>query len=462
MYGSLKAITKWNPYLLGGEFTLVTDHQANVTLLDPLKKHPPIINNWKILLSPYRYKVVHRPGKTLYIEDALSRSPSLFSISDIFTDSENNMIDPAEIIKKQSEDKILQKVILCLKNGKEFDSDLTKSLHLNAKHFILDNDILYYIENISKFPSRKLYRIALPASEHEKIFNLLHNHSLAGHLGFERLWSSMSSTYYYPNLYSITRSLYDKCHICNLNRNLKHHNSDILPIIPSCPFDILQVDHIIVNSVPKDNSYNYILVVTDCFSKKSWFLPSFTLKASEAFDLLFIHIFSPFFFPKHFQSDLGSAFDSELSSLLMKATKVVHRFALPNQKGSTGQVENRNRLAESIIRKYLKEFDTQDWHKYCWTAQYAYNKSINSVHNFEPDYVVFGMKPFSPLDLTFTSLPEFNKMNDEVKFKLSNMEKAWKLVSLAIQEQADQMKKDRHAYFNSHSVSTFSPKDLII
>ena len=77
MYGSLRAIMKWSHYLIGDHFTLVTDHKANTYLMDPTRKHPPIINNWIILLSSYRYTVVHRPGKSIFIEDALSRSPNL-------------------------------------------------------------------------------------------------------------------------------------------------------------------------------------------------------------------------------------------------------------------------------------------------------------------------------------------------------------------------------------------------
>ena len=461
MYGSLRAITKWNPYLLGEDFILVTDHQANVTLMDPLKKHPPIINNWKMILSQYRYKVIHRPGNTLYLEDALSRSPSLFSLSEIFDDHVPE-IKVEDLISAQSSDDILSKIIHFLKSKTEFDKKLTEKLHLSSKHFEIENDVLFYIENISKFPSRRLKRFCLAPSQQLNIFKSLHDHSLAGHMGFERFWSNISSNYWYPDLYTNAKKFYDNCHICNMNKPIKKHNSQIVPVIANSPFDILQVDHIIVNSVPKKDDYNYILVVTDVFSKKSWFLPSKTLSAVETFELLFIHVFSPFFFPKHFQSDLGSAFDNELSSLLVKATKISHKFALPNQKGTTGQVENRNKLAESIIRKYLKEFDQKDWHKYCWTAQYAYNKSVNSTHFLEPDYVVFGMKPFSPIDLNFSSYSEFSNLKDEVKHRLSKIEKAWKNVSNSIKEQVDVMKKDRSSYFSPHSIPSFKPDDLIV
>jgi hypothetical protein len=433
MYGSLRAILKWSHYLLGEKFTLVTDHQANVYLMDPTRNHPAIINNWIILLSSYKYTVIHRPGKTLFLEDALSRSPNLLSIS---TSSDNNidknidnnsltLIDLKKIIELQKTDPLLKEIIYHINSSTPFPSSITHKYNISRDHFIFEDDTLYYLENISRFPSRRLKRIALPKEYHSNIFSLFHDHPLAGHVGFERFWSSISSEYWYADFYSLSRKYYDSCHTCNLNRPLKHHNSPIIPIIASSPFEILQVDHIVVNTFSKDpNVYKYILVVTDSFSKKAWFLPTKSLGAVEAFDLLFTHIFSQFFFPKHFLSDLGAAFDSDFSALLIKATNISHRFALPDQKGTTGQVENRNRLAESILRKYTDQFLQNDWWKYCWTAQYAYNKSISSVHGLTPDYVIFGMKPFSLLDLSFQSQPGFDKLKTELKFKLSNIEKS--------------------------------------
>jgi hypothetical protein len=457
MYGSLRAIQKWNHYLLGDHFTLVTDHQANTYLMDPTRNHPAIINNWIILLSSYKYTVVHRPGKTLFLEDALSRSPNLLSLS------VSSPIDINSIISKQKEDPILKIIIHSINNSLDLPLSFRQKYFLSTDRFIIENDVLYYLENISKFPSRRLKRLALPKEYHEDLFKLFHDHALAGHLGFERFWSSISSDYWYVDFYSSTRKYYDSCHICNINRPLKHHNSPILPIISHSPFEILQVDHIVVNTHSKDpNIYKYILVCTDTFSKKSWFIPTKSLTAIEAYDALLIHIFSPFFFPKHFLSDLGSAFDNDLSSLLIKGTNISHKFALPNHKGATGQVENRNRLAESILRKYTDQFLQNDWWSYCWTAQYAYNKSVSSIHNLSPDYIIFGMKPFSLLDLSLSSLPGFDHLKDEVKFKLSNIEKAWKTVSLALDEQAEKMVANRISYFHNHPIPSFKSGDLVI
>ena len=468
MYGSLRAILKWSHYLHGEEFTLITDHQANIYLMDPTKKHPPIINNWIILLSNYRYKVFHRPGKTLFIEDALSRSPNLLSISLISDDfnfslSKFSPLNLNYFIEGQKDDPILKVIIDCLVKGTSLPKSITTRYNLKIDNFTLNNNTLFYLENISRFPSRRLNRFALPENFHSQTFNLYHDHSLSGHLSFERFWSSISSDFWYPDFYSSSRKYYDSCHTCNINRSLKHHNSPIIPIIASSPFEILQVDHIVVNTTSKDPlTFKYILVCTDSFSKKAWFLPSRTLGALEAFELLFTHIFSPFLFPKHFHSDLGSAFDSDLSALLIQATNIIHRFALPNQKGTTGQVENRNRLAESILRKYTNQFIQDDWSKYCWTAQYAYNKSISSVHGFSPDFLILGVKPFSIIDLSFSSLPSFSNLKDEYKLKLSNMEKAWKTVNLAIKEQADKMISSRLSSFHNHPIPSFNLGDLII
>ena len=72
------------------------------------------------------------------------------------------------------------------------------------------------------------------------------------------------------------------------------------------------------------------------------------------------------------------------------------------------------------------------------------------------------MKPFTPIDFIFSTSPKLNNIKDEFKYKLTNIEKAWKIVSEAAREQADKMQLSRTKYFNQHNIPIFKPKDLII
>ena len=102
-----------------------------------------------------------------------------------------------------------------------------------------------------------------------------------------------------------------------------------MSIISREPFEILQVDHI-VSVVEGEGGYNYILVVTDLFTGKSWFLPAKNTTALHTYKLLFEHIFSPFFFPKYIYSDLGTSFNNELDKIICKATGMSHQYTRPN------------------------------------------------------------------------------------------------------------------------------------
>ena len=109
-FGVLKAVQKWSHYLLGVDLTLVTDHAANVFLLNPEKKHPPIINNWIVLLSQYRYKIIHRPGKSLVMEDSLSGSPNLMMLQNQNQDETINLIEMKTIVEEQKKDEVCQEI----------------------------------------------------------------------------------------------------------------------------------------------------------------------------------------------------------------------------------------------------------------------------------------------------------------------------------------------------------------
>ena len=65
---------KFHLYLYGTTFKLFTDHKPLEFIYSPKGKPPPRIERWVLRLQPYRFKVVHMPGKT-NPADVLSRLP---------------------------------------------------------------------------------------------------------------------------------------------------------------------------------------------------------------------------------------------------------------------------------------------------------------------------------------------------------------------------------------------------
>ncbi len=60
-------------YLLGREFTLCSDH-APLQWLHRMKDTNARITRWYLALQPFKFKVIHRPGKQMTVADFLSRN----------------------------------------------------------------------------------------------------------------------------------------------------------------------------------------------------------------------------------------------------------------------------------------------------------------------------------------------------------------------------------------------------
>ena len=67
----LKGIEAYRPYLAHTEFTIVTDNKTLVWL--QTAKHTGRLERWALKIQEYNCNIVHRPGKSNCVADALSR-----------------------------------------------------------------------------------------------------------------------------------------------------------------------------------------------------------------------------------------------------------------------------------------------------------------------------------------------------------------------------------------------------
>ena len=71
------AVVRFRQYLLGREFTIVTDHRPLLSLFNPSKAMPPVaaarVMRWSFILSGYRYQIRYRKAEDHGNVDALSK-----------------------------------------------------------------------------------------------------------------------------------------------------------------------------------------------------------------------------------------------------------------------------------------------------------------------------------------------------------------------------------------------------
>ncbi|KAJ8887838.1 hypothetical protein PR048_014056 [Dryococelus australis] len=68
-FSIIYGVTKFHKYLMGSQFTIVTDHEPLLSLFSEKKKIPQVANaillKWSIIFSSYQYEIQYKMGKNL-------------------------------------------------------------------------------------------------------------------------------------------------------------------------------------------------------------------------------------------------------------------------------------------------------------------------------------------------------------------------------------------------------------
>ena len=185
------ACEKFATYILGRSFTIESDHNPLIPLLN--EKHldalPPRILRFRLRLAKFDYVALHVPGKLLYTADALSRAPL-----PEFSDTDTTLQDQAECSvqtitipslpasrstldryrRAQQEDEICSKVMEYCRSKwpdrNSIESPLKPLWKVRGSLTICERRLLFN------------NRIVVPSAMRREAFNKIHE----GHQGTER------------------------------------------------------------------------------------------------------------------------------------------------------------------------------------------------------------------------------------------------------------------------------------
>ncbi|KAK8779522.1 hypothetical protein V5799_019136, partial [Amblyomma americanum] len=383
-------IERLRPFLIGIEFTLVTDCQALV-YLNATKTLKPQIARWFDMLQEYTFDIRHRPGSKMEHVDAMSRA----AVEDP-SDPWDNVIadkldmwmtislhDQALIIQRSDEEIRLIATILEKKS-----CDRTAEERALAQNFVLKEGRLFR-ETEANGKKKLLY--VMPKSMRKSL--CVKFHDLEGHFGLDRTIAKISETYWFPGMRRYVREHIRRCFECLICKVPSGKEKGLLHPIPPGrrPFETIHADHL-GPFVRSKKGNKYILVVIDNLTKYVRLFPSRDTSAKSVIksceDFTFSHGL-----PERIITDRGTCFTSKAFEEFCKARGIQHVLNSTRHPRANGQVERVNRTLVPTIMTTMDGNDQREWDIGLKGVEAFLNTSYNKSTGRTPFEVLYGYNP---------------------------------------------------------------------
>lgn len=386
-------IQKFDQYLRGTKFTLVTDHKPLIHVLGPQRNLPKLINNrlirWALIIGSYDYDVVFTKGQLNFIADYLSRMPNPderpsrveLKVHRIIAKLNHNSVSDIalteEIIRDASRnDPIFKQISENIKTGwrENSYSDILKPYARKRTELSIENKILMWQG-----------RIVIPNTLRKATLKYLHT----GHPGTCAMKALARFYVWWPSIDDDIEEYIKYCRKCQENRP----NNPELPVyswsIPDNPWERLHVDF----AGPFEGKY--WLVLADALSKWIEIKPMnqiTTNKLCEELD----SIFTTFGFPQFLVSDNGTQFTSREFQNYCRDKGILHIKSSPYHPRTNG-------LAERLVRTFKTRMsssasDGMTLRRRLENFLFSYRITPHSATGKSPGEILFGRRLHCALD----------------------------------------------------------------
>lgn len=381
----IHALKKWRHYLYGARQRIETDNWATKFI-----QTKPVLNkrqaSWLDLLQEFDLDIVHRPGDTNVVADALSRRPD-YVLNAIQWLSHDNLL--AQVLSHSKQDPEYQKLFRLVQEKPQSRPD-----------FSIKNNLLYKGSQLYVPESRLRTHLLVEA----------HDAPISGHLGRHKTYDRLARSFYWPHMPHMVKEYCRSCPACQSIKGSTEKPAGLLqPLpIPRQKWDSVSLDLIVQLPQTRDG-HTAIVTFVDRASKMIICEPTVNeVTAAELAKLYYKSVFRFHGVPSELVSDRDPKFTSEFWKALHKHLGTKLHMSTANHPQSDGQTERANHTIEDMLRAYVSPYH-DDWDNHLIAVEFAYNDSLNPSIGYSPFYLNYGSHPNTPLSLickTTQALPE--------------------------------------------------------
>ena len=277
-------------------------------------------------------------------------------------------------------------------------SDYEKRFYTaRQKEFTLQDNLLYL--RVTPTNSQDMAPVfVIPTADRQAAIDSCH-HS-AGHQGHDRTLSLMKERFWWPGMSQALLKAVANCGRC-IQYKAKGQLPSMQPIICTEPMELVHIDYVrmeVTVATDKKPVVWNVLVVVDHFTR---YVQAFITKnhtARTTARVLYNNYFSVFGFPQCLMSD--QEFCGKVIAAMCSLLGVEKICTTPYHPQT-------NRLAERVhqtLQRMIGKLDLEKRRK--WLAHIesiiiAYNSTRSLVTGYSPYYLMFGGRPWLPIDLLF-------------------------------------------------------------
>ena len=420
---------RFSDYLIYGrhQFTVFTDNNPLTYILTTAKLNA-IGLRWVNELSNYNFNIKYRRGKENIDADYLSRRPmdiSEFkklckhtidrkafasswqksevcsalvngvSVAALTLDANEEIVAVSreELKRAQIGDEVISSVYKAVAAGCKPKREEWKELSWKSKILMKNFGKLSLINGVLMRKTVKYNQLVLPRAYHQMVFTQLHERM--GHLGHERVVELCQQRFYWPHMSAdVKQYIQKKCRcVANKAPNVKER-APLVPIEATHPFQIVSVDYLKLDQCK--NKFQFILVVTDHYTRFCQLYATKSKSSKAAAEKLFNEFILQFGYPERIHHDQGPEFNSNLFAALHRLTGIRSSNTTPYHPAGDGQVERLNRTIVNMF-KTLPDRAKKDWKSHLPKLAFAYNSTIHKATGYTPIYLLFGLGRCSQL-----------------------------------------------------------------
>lgn len=439
------AIEKFRPYIEGTHFTVVTDHSALKTLHNMKDPHGRL-GRWAMKLQQFSFDIIHRPGKSNIVPDALSRS-----INALVDKNHTNI----QILDKHKDEWYKNKIAK-IESGQDVGNDWQSR-----------GGLLYKKVCLKQYPDKDNdWKLVIPKPLRNDILKYCHDDFKSGHFGVRKTLYRIKQYYYWPDMLNEVKQYIGNCETC---AKVKVSQKVPLGHMGQCrkvtgPWQVISLD--LMGPFPKSkNSNTMLLVITCLFSKFTLLFPLRTGKADKICEilekqfLLFGRVFAII-------CDNGKQFDSHLfRDLAQKYNTQI--WYTPNYHPQSNPTERVNRVIGTMIASYINSRKHNEWDLHLQEFAHAIRTSVHETTEYTPSFLFFGRETSIPLKLSNGSNNNIQTVahDEPVKLdikeyllKLKSRPKLHKEVELRLQTAHD---KSTKFYNEKRRIASFEVGDVV-